>query len=87
MPGIARVGVDSSGGTITGNLAPTVTVNGSPIAVVGATLANHGLPPHASATMTTGSSTVTANGIAVCRAGDTASCGDAASGSSNVFAG
>lgn len=87
MPGIARVGVDSAGGTITGNLAPTVFVNGSPIAVKDAAVAGHGLPPHASPVMVGCSSTVFANGIAICREGDAASCGHAASGSGNVSAG
>jgi uncharacterized Zn-binding protein involved in type VI secretion len=87
MPGISRVGVDSAGGTITGNLAPTVFVNGSPIAVTGAAVAGHGLPPHNAPTMSGSSSTIYANGIKVCRAGDAATCGDAASGSGNVNAG
>ena len=87
MPGIARVGVDSAGGTITGNLAPTVFVNGSPIAVKDAAVAGHGLPPHASPVMVGCSTTVFANGIGVCRANDAASCGDTASGSGNVNAG
>ena len=87
MPGIARVGVDSAGGTITGNLAPTVFVNGSPIAVKDAAVAGHGLPPHASPVMVGCSSTIFANGIAICREGDAASCGHAASGSGNVSAG
>lgn len=87
MPGIARVGVDSAGGTITGNLAPTVFVNGSPIAVKDAAVAGHGLPPHASPVMVGCSSTVFANGIAICREGDAASCGHAAGGSGNVSAG
>ena len=87
MPGISRVGVDSAGGTITGNLAPTVFVNGSPIAVLNASVAGHGTGAHAGPTMSASSSTVKANGIGVCRADDAASCGDAASGSSNVSAG
>lgn len=89
MPGIARVGVDSAGGAITGNLAPTVKVNGSPVAVQGAAVASHApVPPHVgSPTMVGHSGTVFANGIPVCRAGDAASCGHAASGSANVFAG
>lgn len=87
MPGISRVGVDAAGGTITGNLAPTVFVNGSPIAVKGAAVAGHGPSPHASPTMSGSSSTVYANGIQVCRAGDAATCGHAASGSGDVNAG
>lgn len=87
MPGVGRVGVDAAGGTIVGSLAPTVIVDGSPIAVVGADVAGHGLGPHAGPVMAGGSSTVFANGIGVVRAGDAASCGDAASGSSDVAAG
>ena len=87
MPGIARVGVDAAGGTIVGNLAPTVFVNGSPIAVQGAAVAPHGRSPHNAAVMVGASGTVKANGIPVCRAGDAASCGDTASGSGTVNAG
>lgn len=88
MSAIARVGIDICGGVIIGNLAPTVLVNGSPIAVVGAAIASHGLPPHASAVMTTGSNSVFAHGIKVCRVGDAGSCGDTIStGSPNTNAG
>lgn len=87
MPGISRVGVDAAGGTITGNLAPTVFVNGAPIAVKGAAVASHGRDPHSSPVMVGCSGTVYAQGIAVVRAGDAASCGHTASGSGNVFAG
>jgi uncharacterized Zn-binding protein involved in type VI secretion len=87
MPGISRVGVDAAGGTIVGNLAPTVLINGSPAAVKGAAVDGHGLGSHRSPVMDGSSSTVYANGILICRAGDAASCGDAASGSGNVNAG
>jgi uncharacterized Zn-binding protein involved in type VI secretion len=87
MPGIARVGVDKAGGVVTGNLAPTVFVNGSPIVVIGATVAGHGLAPHASPTMVEGAVDVFANGIGICRTGDLASCGHPISGSSNVLTG
>lgn len=87
MPGISRVGVDTAGATIVGNLAPTVFVNGSPIAVLNAAVTGHGTGPHAGPVMAGHSSTVSANGILICRAGDTASCGHPASGSSNTFAG
>lgn len=87
MPGVARVGVDSAGGVISGNLAPTVRVNGAPIAVKGADVTGHGTGAHAGPVMVGASGTVFANGIAVCRAGDAASCGDQASGSGNVMAG
>ena len=86
MPGISRVGVDAAGGIITGDLAPTVFVNGAPIAVKGAAVASHGDSPHNSAVMVGSSGDVIANGIQICRAGDAASCGDTASGSSDVIA-
>ena len=87
MPGVSRVGVDAAGSTIVGNLAPTVFVNGSPIAVKGAAVDGHGLGSHRNPVMDGASGTVKANGIPVCRAGDPASCGHAASGSGNVNAG
>lgn len=88
MPGISRVGVDAAGGTIVGNLAPTVFVNGAPIVVKGAAVTPHPVnPPHSTDPVMVGcSATVFANGIAVVRAGDAASCGHTASGSSDVFA-
>ena len=87
MTGIARATQDTAGGTITGVLAPTVFVNGKPIAVQGATVAGHGTGLHAAPTMSDASTKVYANGKGVCRAGDKATCGDAATGSSNVNAG
>lgn len=87
MPGIARVSQDTAGGLITGNLAPTVFVNGKPIAVLGAAITGHGSGPHAAPTLVQGSATVFAHGQPVSRAGDTASCGHAATGSSDTFAG
>lgn len=87
MPGVSRVNTDNAGGLIVGNLAPTVLANGSPIAVKGAAVVGHGLPPHAAPVMVGASGTVFAQGVAVCRAGDAASCGHAASGSGNVLAG
>lgn len=87
MPGISRVGVDIAGGTIIGNLAPTVRVNGSSVAVTGASVTSHGIGAHASPTMSAHSSTVRANSIFICRAGDAATCGDVATGSSTVSAG
>lgn len=88
MPAVARVGVDSAGGLITGAGEPTVQVNGSTISVLGDSVASHGLPPHASATITSASSTVFAGGVGVVRVGDSASCGHTVTGgSSNVNAG
>lgn len=87
MPGISRVGVDKAGGVITGNLAPTVFVNGSPIVVKGAAIAGHGNGPHAAPVMDEASADVFAHGIAICRSGDLATCGHAISGSGNVLTG
>ncbi|KIC36553.1 PAAR domain-containing protein [Leisingera sp. ANG-M7] len=87
MPGISRIGQDAAGGTIVEALAPTVRVNGSAVAVLGCAVAPHGLGAHAGPVMATASGTVFAEGIAVCRQGDLASCGHAASGSGNVSAG
>jgi uncharacterized Zn-binding protein involved in type VI secretion len=87
MKGASRVNQDSAGGTIVGVKAPSVFVNGKPIACLGAAVAGHGDQPHASPVMAQASSTVFAEGIPVCRAGDQASCGHAANGSNNVFVG
>ena len=80
MQGVSRVGADAAGGTIVGNLAPTVFVNGKPIVVKGATVDGHGRSPHSSPVMSGSSSTVYANNILICRQGDTATCGHVASG-------
>lgn len=87
MPGVSRVGVDSAGGIITGPGVPSVVVNGAPVSVIGDSVAGHGDEPHGGPTMVGGSGTVIAGGIGVVRAGDAASCGDTASGSSDVIAG
>lgn len=88
MPEVARVNTDSAGGLITGNLAPTVFVNGSPIAVKGASVAGHGLPPHAGPVLSGSSTNVYANGILICREGDLATCGHPiSSGSPTVWSG
>lgn len=85
MSGIARVGIDTAGGVIIGNLAPTVFADGSNVTVVGASVENHGLSPHDSPTMSGSSPNVFANGILVSREGDTATCGHVSTGSSDVF--
>jgi uncharacterized Zn-binding protein involved in type VI secretion len=87
MPGISRVGVDTAGGLVIGNLAPTVFVNGSPIVVKGAQVAPHGRDPHASPVMDEASADVFACGIAICRSGDLATCGHPITGSGNVLTG
>lgn len=86
MSGISRVGVDTAGGTINGGGQSTVYCNGSLVAVIGDAVAGHGPFAHAGPTMVEGSSTVFAEGIGICRAGDAASCGDTATGSSDSFA-
>lgn len=87
MPGISRVGIDSAGGVIVGVLAPTVFINGANVVCLGAAVTGHGIPPHDAPVMVTCSAKVFANGIGVCRQGDLASCGHAATGSTDVFAG
>jgi uncharacterized Zn-binding protein involved in type VI secretion len=87
MPGVSRVGVDSAVGTILGPGIPSVIVNGAPISIKGDAVAGHGLGEHSGPIMVGSSSTVFAGGIGIVRAGDAASCGDTATGSSDVFAG
>lgn len=86
MPGIARTGLDTAGGPILVGANTRVLVEGVPAAVVGCPVAGHAPGPHAGATMTTGSTRVTAGGLPVCRQGDTASCGHPATGSTRVSA-
>lgn len=85
MPGVALVGTDTAGGTITGQLQSRVFDRGRPVAVVGDAVAPHPPPPppHQSATMAEGSSRVFIDGIAICRSGDAATCGHAATGQSH----
>jgi uncharacterized Zn-binding protein involved in type VI secretion len=86
MPGVSRIGVDTAGGTIVGNLAPTVYVNDVPIVVKGADIEGHGRGSHSRPVMDGSSSTVYANNILICRADDAATCGHVATGSGNVIA-
>ena len=87
MAGILREGIDSAGGLITTG-SPNVFVDNYPLVRIGDKVAPHGPGAHASATMEYGSSTVFCNGIAVCRSGDAATCGDIGNpGSSDVSAG
>lgn len=85
MANVARVGRDSAEGLIIGVLAPNIKINGSPVALVGASVAGHGPLVHESPVMASGSRIVSVNGIPLCRKGDSASCGHTAtSGSPNV---
>ena len=86
MPGVSRVGTDMAGGVIGGPGAGTVRINGSACSLLGDSVTPHGVAPHAGASMAAASSTVFAEGGRVVRSGDLASCGHAATGSSNVFA-
>jgi uncharacterized Zn-binding protein involved in type VI secretion len=88
MAKILKVGVSTASGVITGNLAPTVFVNGVPVVVKTAAIAGHGAGIHSAATMVGASTSVYANNKQVCREGDAASCGHTGtSGSSTVYAG
>ena len=87
MPGISRINQDTAGGTIIGILAPSVFVNGTPIAVLHCAVQGHGSGAHAGPVMAQASSSVFAESIPVCRQGDAASCGHPATGSANAFAG
>jgi uncharacterized Zn-binding protein involved in type VI secretion len=85
MPGIARDnGKDVAGGPIIQG-SPNVYANNFIVARRGDQVAPHGRGPHRSPVMVGASNNVFANGIGVCRAGDAASCGHPASGSSDVF--
>jgi len=86
MPGVSRKDVDAAGGT---NIAGSSNVfaNGAGVVRIGDAVAGHGIAAHAGPVMAAGSGSVFANSIGICRAGDPASCGDADSGSSNVFIG
>jgi len=46
--GIARVGVDSAGGLITGPGSSSVFANKSPVSLLGDKISSHGDPPHSS---------------------------------------
>lgn len=85
MPGICRDN-DSAGG----DLIPsqnTVFANDEEVIVDNDDVEGHGIPPHDSPTMVADSNDVYVGGILVCNEGDLATCGDAASGSADVFVG
>jgi uncharacterized Zn-binding protein involved in type VI secretion len=92
MPAAARVGVDTAPAPIIGPGVPSVTVNGSPIAVEADDVTPHGSdPPHSSSPKLVpgaGSQTVSAGGKNVFRQGDPVTCGHSVvTGSSNVIVG
>jgi uncharacterized Zn-binding protein involved in type VI secretion len=85
MPGICR-----DNDNAVGDLIPsqnTVFAEGQAVIINGDSVASHGIAPHDAPTMVAGSNDVFVTGVAVCNAGDLATCGDAASGSSTVFVG
>ena len=85
MPGVSRDN-DTAGGDLIPSQS-TVFANGEEIIVNGNSVAPHGIAPHISATMQAGSNNVFVNGIAIVNAGDNATCGHSATGSSTVFVG
>lgn len=87
MPGISRVGLDTAGGLILGGGQSKVYLEGYLIAVFNDNVASHGSGSHSSAKINTGSSKFFINNKAVCRAGDSATCGHLATGSSKGFSG
>ena len=87
MPLSARTGRESAGGIILTSLQGTVTIEGALWSVIGTPVTPHGPGPHAGPVMQEGSSTVTINGIPVCRLGDKATCGHPATGGGRVSCG
>ena len=93
MPGIARQNdVNEEGGQVIAG-ATTVLANGLLVGQIGNTMTSHAPygdphPPHESATITNGSVTVIADGIAVAWQGSGNSCGHSVqSASSDVIVG
>ena len=89
MPGVARVGQDTAGGTQLGGGNDFVYIDGALEVVRGDAVAAHppcpDVPVHCSPTMAGASAFVFIDGIPVCRAGDAATCGHASTGSAWVF--
>lgn len=87
--GISRITVDSCGGVLVSTPQSSFYADGYLVAVIGTTVASHDpcitVPAHCGATMSSGSSDTFAEGIAVCREGDSCSCGHTVSGSSKTF--
>ena len=86
MPGICRDADDAAGGALSKSQS-TVFANGKNVIVHGDSVTAHGGAPHDAPTMIAGSDSVFIGGIAVCNAGDLATWGHAASGSSTVSVG
>jgi len=86
MPGICRDADDAAGGALIKSQS-TVFANGKNVIVNGDSVTGHGDSPHDAPTMIAGSDSVFIGGIAVCNAGDLATCGHDASGSDTVSVG
>jgi uncharacterized Zn-binding protein involved in type VI secretion len=84
MPNASLSGADSAGGLIAGPQQTSVLSSGNPLAVKGDPVMPHGLPPCLTVVMVGSSGTVFAEGKPIVRAGDSASCGHPATGSSTV---
>lgn len=87
MSGVCRVNVDSAGGVILGGDNTTVFANGALVSVDGDLVQGHGTGEHAGPVMIANNNNVFIGGKLVCKAGNLATCGHPASGSSNVMIG
>lgn len=91
MAGVSRKNLDTAGGTLQDPPKQIPSsfdfcyVEGYPIAVLGQSVAGHGLSPHDNATMKESSTFVFVNSVGVVRAGDKATCDHQATGSTIVF--
>lgn len=85
MPGVARKGSDSAGGTHLGGGQDWVKIDGDLVVLVGDGVAAHppcpDIPVHCAPTMAQGSAWVKIDNTPICRAGDAATCGHASTGS------
>lgn len=85
MPGICRDN-DTAGGDLIPSQTKTFA-NNELVIIDGDNVQGHGPGPHGGPTMIAGSNKVFVANKAVCNAGDLATCGDPATGSSNVIVG
>lgn len=85
MPGVCR-NIDIAGGLLIATQS-TVKANGNSIIRNGDPVTPHGINLHAAPVITAGSNNVFIGGVAVCNAGDSATCGHTSTGSSNVNVG
>ena len=85
MPGICRDN-DTAGGDLIPSQT-TVYANNELVIVDGDDVAGHGTGPHAGPTITAGANNVYIGTKLVCNAGDSATCGHTATGSSDVNVG